>query len=181
MPWTLALDLLMTVLLAATIVATVLLNRRLTALRDARSEMEMLADRFSASTSRADEGVAGLKVKAQSLQQQVEAARGLAADLEFLIERGGGIADRLEANVRATRRSEARPTVGAGIGSGASTAGGIATGQATGYTTAGMAATTAGTAAGAVAAGGGKARSREPAEPRSAAERHLLAALRTQV
>lgn len=163
MPWTLVLDLVMTLLLAATIVATIMLNRRLNGLRDARCELESLAERFQASTSRADEGVAGLKMKAQSLQELVETVRGLSSDLEFLIERGSTIADRLEADVRAARRTEGRTAVTAGVASaGASKAAGV-------------------TASAPVAAPpAAKAQPRERAELRSEAERHLMAALRSR-
>lgn len=165
MPWTLVLDLVMTLLLAATIVATIMLNRRLNGLREARCELESLAERFQASTSRADEGVAGLKMKAQSLQELVETVRGLSSDLEFLIERGSTIADRLEADVRAARRTEGRTTVTAGVASsaaGASRAAGV-------------------TASAPVAAPpAAKAQPRERAELRSEAERHLMAALRSR-
>ncbi len=164
MPWTLVLDLVMTLLLAATIVATIMLNRRLNGLRDARCELESLAERFQASTSRADEGVAGLKMKAQSLQELVETVRGLSSDLEFLIERGSTIADRLEADVRAARRTEGRTAVTAGVASaGASKAAGVTAGA---------------PVAGPPAA---KTQPRESAELRSEAERHLMAALRSRI
>ncbi|QLH38676.1 MAG: hypothetical protein HWD60_06635 [Defluviicoccus sp.] len=163
MPWTLILDLVMTLLLAATIVATIMLNRRLNGLRDARCELESLAERFQASTSRADEGVAGLKMKAQSLQELVETVRGLSSDLEFLIERGSTIADRLEADVRTARRTEGRTAVTAGVSSaGASRAAGVTAG------------------APVAAPPAANARTREGAELRSEAERHLMAALRSR-
>jgi biopolymer transport protein ExbB/TolQ len=106
--WTLALDALMAVLLAISIATTIVLNRRLNILRGDRAELEKLTQDFREATDRADHGVVGLKVSAQSLQERIESARTLADDLEFLIERGGGIADRLEAEVRAARRPEVR-------------------------------------------------------------------------
>jgi biopolymer transport protein ExbB/TolQ len=143
MIWTLALDALMAVLLATSIATTIVLNRRLNVLRDHRAELEKLTQNFREATDRADHGVVGLKVSAQSLQERIESARALADDLEFLIERGGGIADRLEAEVRAARRPEVRAKSLAPASIDA------------------------------------RAKSREsPAQPRSAAERHLLAALR---
>lgn len=171
MPWTLVLDLVMTLLLAATIVATIMLNRRLNGLRDTRCELESLAERFQASTSRADEGVAGLKMKAQSLQELVETVRGLSSDLEFLIERGSTIADRLEADVRAARRTEGRTTVTAGVAS-----------SAAGASRAAGASKAAGVTASAPVAGppAAKTQPRESAELRSEAERHLMAALRSR-
>jgi biopolymer transport protein ExbB/TolQ len=143
MTWTLALDALMAVLLPTSIATTIVLNRRLNVLRDHRAELEELTQNFREATDRADHGVVGLKVSAQSLQERIESARALADDLEFLIERGGGIADRLEAEVRAARRPEvrAKSLAPASIDARAKT-------------------------------------SESPAQPRSAAERHLLAALR---
>jgi biopolymer transport protein ExbB/TolQ len=141
--WTVALDVLMVVLLASSIATTFVLNRRLTSLRGDRAELEKLTRVFREATDRADHGVVGLKVSAQSLQERMEAARALAADLEFLIERGGGIADRLEAEVRAAKRLEPRAKPSAPANNDA------------------------------------RAKPREgPPQPRSAAERHLLAALR---
>jgi biopolymer transport protein ExbB/TolQ len=144
MTWTLALDALTAVLLATSIATTVVLNRRLNVLRAGRAELEALTQNFREATDRADHGVVGLKVSAQALQERIESARALADDLQFLIERGGGIADRLEADVRAARRPEVRvkPLAPA-------------------------------------ASSDARAKSREShPQPRSAAERHLLAALR---
>jgi uncharacterized protein DUF6468 len=106
MPWTLALDILVALLLAATIAATFSLNRRLGALRSDRAELEKLAQDFLHAMQRADDGVAGLKVSTHSMQEHIEAARTLADDLEYLIDRGAGVADRLESTVRAIRRSD---------------------------------------------------------------------------
>jgi hypothetical protein len=140
--WTIALDALVAALLASSIATTIILSRRLSSLRGDRAELEKLATEFREATDRADHGVAGLKVSAESLQERIEAARTLAADLEFLIERGGGIADRLEAEVRAAQRpgSRLRPVA-------------------------------------ATAHDGGSKPRDVAAKPRSAAERHLLAAL----
>lgn len=141
--WTIALDALTAVLLATSIATTIVLNRRLNSLRDDRAELEKLAADFREATERADHGVAGLRVSAQSIQERIEAARALADDLEFLIDRGGGIADRLEAEVRAARPPASRPRPVAATGP----------------------------------ENGSKPR-QGTAQPRSAAERHLLAALR---
>lgn len=108
MPWSLVLDALVAVLLAACIAATLILERRLTELRAGRSEMEKLIRSFQEATDRADHGVSGLKISAQALQERIDAARALAEDLQFLIERGGAAADRLENEIRAARRQEAR-------------------------------------------------------------------------
>lgn len=117
MPWSLVLDALVAVLLAACIAAALILERRLASLRADRSELEKLMRGFQDATDRADHGVSGLKVSAQTLQERIDAARALAEDLQFLIERGGAAADRLENEIRAARRQEARtrtPSPGTG-------------------------------------------------------------------
>ena len=106
MSWTLALDVLIALLLAGTITTTFLLNRRLAVLRADRDELDKLAQNFLHATQRADDGVAGLKVSALTMQERIEAARTLADDLDFLIERGAGVADRLESTVRTIRRTD---------------------------------------------------------------------------
>lgn len=108
MLWTLALDILMSLLLSGCIVTTVILNRRLTQLRGDSAELEKLTRSFQEATDRADHGVSGLKLSAQSLQERAEQARALVDDLQFLIERGGSLADRLEDGVRATKRADVR-------------------------------------------------------------------------
>lgn len=143
--WSIALDVLMVSLLAACIATTAILNRRLTGLRGDSAELEKLARVFQEATDRADHGVSGLKLSAQSLQERIEQARALVDDLQFLMERGGSVADRLEESVRSAKRADPRPKLAPAAG-GAEPAGprpGRPTGQ-----------------------------------PRSAAELHLLAAMR---
>jgi biopolymer transport protein ExbB/TolQ len=140
--WTVALDILMAVLLATSIATTIVFSRRLNSMREDRAELEELTRHFREATDRADQGVVGLKVTAHSLQERIEAARAMADDLQFLIERGGGIADRLETEVRASRRAEPRAQPAATVSSEP------------------------------------RAKPRDIGQPRSAAERHLLAALR---
>jgi biopolymer transport protein ExbB/TolQ len=142
MTWTVALDLLMAVLLATSIATTIVLSRRLSNMRADRAELEKLTQHFREATDRADHGVSGLKISAQSLQERIDAAKTLADDLQFLIERGGGIADRLEAEVRAARRPDTR-----------------ARSEIT-------------------PSNDSRPKPRDLPQPRSAAERHLLAALR---
>jgi hypothetical protein len=142
MTWTVALDLLVAVLLATSIATMIILSRRLSNMRADRAELEKLAQHFHEATDRADHGVAGLKISVESLQERIDAARTLADDLRFLMERGGAIADRLESEVRAARRPEtrARPEPTPSSDS--------------------------------------RPKPRDLPQPRSAAERHLLAALR---
>ena len=108
MSFNLAMDLLMAVLLTLSIGTCFALNRRLNGLRGGQAELEKLAASFHDSTRRAEEGTTGLKLSAEALRDHIERARSLADDLEFLIERGGSAADRLEASVRAARMPEPR-------------------------------------------------------------------------
>jgi chromosome segregation ATPase len=91
---------LVAVLLVATIVYAVLLNRKLTALRNVKGEMEAVIASFAEATAQAENGIQTLKVHATesgtSLDNTVNRAHGLADDLSFLIERGNSLADRLE-------------------------------------------------------------------------------------
>lgn len=104
-------DALIAGLLVATIAYAAVLNRKLGALRGAKSEMEALLAGFSESTERAGSGVESLKQEAgrsgSALQSKVEAARGLVDDLGFLIERGTKLAERLDEGVGATRAKPA--------------------------------------------------------------------------
>lgn len=145
MPWSLILDLLVAALLAACIAASLVLDRRLTRLRGDSGELAKLTRSFQEATERADHGASALKGSAQALQERLDAARALVEDLQFLIERGGSVADRIENEIRAARRVEVgpRPLATAGLDATPS--------RPPGRTTA----------------------------PRSAAELHLLATLRT--
>lgn len=145
MTWTVAIDLVTAALLAACIVTTILLDRRLRGLRGDSAQLAQLTSDFREATDRADQGVSGLKVSAQALQERIDAARALADDLQFLIERGGGLADRLESEVRAARNAQPRTHA-------AQPASAAAGGRSGGRATSGA--------------------------PRSAAELHLLAAMR---
>ncbi len=104
---TLIFDALISVLLVATIGYAVVLNRKLGALRDAKSEMEALIGQFSESADRAGNGVQSLKEEVRrsgaALQNKIEAARGAVDDLGFLIERGSSLAERLDGGVGVAR------------------------------------------------------------------------------
>jgi len=102
-----AIDALVAVLLVATIVYAVVLNRKLAALRDAKVEMEALVAQFAESTAQAESGIQTLKAHASesgaSLDGMVNRAHGLADDLTFLIERGSSLANRLEGAIESAR------------------------------------------------------------------------------
>ncbi|MHA1600656.1 MAG: DUF6468 domain-containing protein [Alphaproteobacteria bacterium] len=100
-------DALIVVLLVATIVYAVVLNRKLSALRSAKAEMEALVARFAESTAQAESGIQSLKAHANesgvSLDSKANKAHGLADDLAFLIERGSDLANRLEGAIALAR------------------------------------------------------------------------------
>ncbi len=103
----LILDAIVAVLLITTIGYAVVLNRRLGALRNAKSEIEALVAQFAESTDTAGRGIESLKDETkrsgEALQGKLDAARGLADDLAFLLERGSSLADRLDGAVGAAR------------------------------------------------------------------------------
>jgi len=100
-------DVLVAVLLVVTIVYAVTLNRKLTALRNVKGEMEAVVAKFVRATAQAENGIQMLKAQATesgtSLNTTVDRAHGLANDLSFLIERGNTLADRLEGALEAGR------------------------------------------------------------------------------
>ena len=103
------LDVVVIALLAVSIVYAVILNRRLTVLRESKAEMEKLFANFTKATNNAEGGIAAMRHTVESygttLQGKLDAASALADDLRFLIERGAATADRLETNpCRSTRR-----------------------------------------------------------------------------
>lgn len=102
-----ALDLVLAVLLVATLVFAVVLNRRLVALRDARAEIQSLMASFARSTEQAGSGLESLRAHAEQqgerLQRTADGAKGLADDLAFLLERGTALADRLDGALGAAR------------------------------------------------------------------------------
>jgi uncharacterized protein DUF6468 len=106
------LDIVVSALLLATIAYAVLLSRRLGALRNDKQELESLVASLDSSSQRAEAGIAALKEAAerigQQLQQRVEQGKALQGDLSYIIDVGGGLADRLEGTIRA-RRDDSRP------------------------------------------------------------------------
>lgn len=107
----LMLDLLVAGLLVATIVYAWVLNRKLSALRSAKPEMEQLIARFVQATARAENGLAEIRQTAEQtgegLRQATEEGQSIADDLVFLVERAGKLADRLA--VPQARRAATEP------------------------------------------------------------------------
>jgi hypothetical protein len=100
-------DLVVAVLLVATIGYAAVLNRRLTAVRNDRDKFEKVIRELAVSSQRAESAVAGLRLAADELgkrlDKKVEEGRALSDDLAYMIERGGSVADKLEAQIRAGR------------------------------------------------------------------------------
>jgi hypothetical protein len=101
------LDVVVAGLLLTTIAYAMLLSRRLGALRNDKQELEALVASLDGSSQRAEAGIAALKEAAerigQQLQQRVDQGKALQGDLSYMIDLGGGLADRLEGTIRARR------------------------------------------------------------------------------
>jgi hypothetical protein len=98
---------LLAVLLVATIGYAAMLDRRLRTLRQSRDEMQALLASFTAATAHAQAGLVALRDAGQTttrdLQSDIERAKALRDDLSFLVDRGNGLADRLEGGIGAAR------------------------------------------------------------------------------
>ena len=105
------LDIIVAILLAATIAYAVMLNRRIGQLRRDREDLVKLIAAFNDATARAEAGIPKLRRAAEEagtgLQERVEKAQSLRDDLAFLIEHADSMANRLEGAVRSVR-SDAR-------------------------------------------------------------------------
>lgn len=108
----LILDIIVSLLLAATIAYAVLLNRRLETLRRNRDELARMIGQFNEATMRAESSIPKLRKAADDagggLQDRVEKAQLLRDDLAFMIERADSMANKLEIAVRQAR-SESKP------------------------------------------------------------------------
>ena len=113
-------DAIVALLLIATIGYSIVLNRRLGAVRNDREKFEVLVRNLNAASQRAEAAVTNLRVTADDLsrrlEKKVEQARSLSDDLTYMIERGDGVADKLANQLRAGRdalkpdfQSEAKP------------------------------------------------------------------------
>ena len=108
MALSLALDLLVSGLLAVTICYAMVLNKKIGTLRRDKSELEKMAASFNAATTKADKSLKRLKNTAEDLGDRIEKAHSLRDDLMFLTERGSTAADKLENLVR-TARDDVQP------------------------------------------------------------------------
>jgi hypothetical protein len=110
----LILDIIVAILLAATIGYALMLNRRLGELRRNRDDLARLVNAFNDATARAEAGIPKLRRAADeagaTLQERVEKAQTLRDDLAFMIERAEGMANRLEGTVRQARDVKIPPS-----------------------------------------------------------------------
>jgi hypothetical protein len=108
-------DSLLVVLLVATLIHAIRLERALGALKRDRSALESLVGTFNASTRAAESGIERLRVATdgagRQIQRQIDTASSLKDDLTFLVQRGEGLADRLDELVRAGRPMAAAPSL----------------------------------------------------------------------
>jgi hypothetical protein len=102
MEWTL--ELVLVVLLLATLLQAIRLERALGVLKRDRASLESLVEGFNASTHLAESGIQRLRAAADGAGRQIETqiarSASLRDDLERLIERGGNAADRIEGKAR---------------------------------------------------------------------------------
>jgi hypothetical protein len=100
-------------LLLATMFHAVRLQRALGVLRRDRAALEELVNGFNESTRQAEDGIDRLRAAAdgvgRQLGRQIDLARTLKNDLVFLGERGEKLADRLDKGVRQKSPELARP------------------------------------------------------------------------
>lgn len=99
MELSLILDVVVAVLLAATIVYAALLNRRLQGLRANKAEFEAMVTEFNEATRRTEGAIQALRLAAdqtaKALSAQVERGQALRDELQFLTNRADGAAERI--------------------------------------------------------------------------------------
>jgi chromosome segregation ATPase len=105
MEW--SLEIVLVVLLSATLFQAIRLERALGVLKRDRASLESLVVGFNASTHQAESGIQRLRAAADGAGRQIDSqltkSVALKDDLSFLTERGDRLADRLDTLVRAAR------------------------------------------------------------------------------
>jgi hypothetical protein len=109
------LELVLVVLLLATLFQALRLERALGVLKRDRGDLEALVAGFNASTRQAENGVERLRSAAdgagRQLERQIAASQPLKDDLSYLTERGDRLADRLDTLVRTARPLATEPSL----------------------------------------------------------------------
>ena len=97
-------------LLVVTIFYAAKLNRKLSALRADKTELQALVQSLAEASQSAEAGVMGLKAGAEEigrlLAKKMQDAQSLREDLAYMIDRGGIVADRLEGSLRTRREAK---------------------------------------------------------------------------
>ena len=105
------LEIVLVLMLATTIFHAFRLERALGVLTRDRAALEILVSGFNQSTRAAEQGIERLHEAAdgagRQVDRQITAANRLKDDLQFLIDRGERLADRLEAQLRIARPLDA--------------------------------------------------------------------------
>jgi hypothetical protein len=101
------LEIILVMLLGATLFQAIRLERALGVLKSDRASLEMLVVGFNASTRQAESGIQRLREAAdgagRNIENQLTKSVSLKDDLAFLTERGDRLADRLDQLVRTAR------------------------------------------------------------------------------
>ncbi|MDF1736410.1 MAG: DUF6468 domain-containing protein [Minwuia sp.] len=109
MDMNLLLDVLLVVLLTATVIYCFMLNRRLGQLRNAQGDMAALVQSFDQSTERARSSIDELKNTAGAVGMELEArvakARSMLDELQRVTTSGERVADRIEKGVDSRKAS----------------------------------------------------------------------------
>ncbi len=96
-------ELVLVVLLAATLVYAIRLHRAIASMRGDRSALGAAVAGFDSGTRHAEASLTRLRETAEALTVQLSHAAALKDDLAFLSDRGEQLADRLDGLVRAAR------------------------------------------------------------------------------
>ncbi|KLN60298.1 hypothetical protein WH96_14090 [Kiloniella spongiae] len=115
-------NILVAILLVATIVYAVILNKKLDALREAKAEMEGLIVSFAETTAKAEKSLAEFKIHASDtgsgLKENTVKADGILSDLSYLVDRAEVVADRLEEDLGLARQKSPETVLPKGVKSG---------------------------------------------------------------
>lgn len=110
----LVLDGLLVVLLLATIVYAIILNRKLNRLRGNHDEMEVFVDKLNVACARAEAATAGLRSAGENgktvFREAASKAEALRDELAFLVERADIVAGRLASASEGTTIAPAQKT-----------------------------------------------------------------------
>lgn len=113
MELSLILDVVVAVLLAATIIYAALLNRRLQGLRANKAEFEAMVTEFNEATRRTEGAIQALRLAAdqtaKALSVQVERGQALRDELAFLTNRADGAAERITSRAEPVAQAAPRP------------------------------------------------------------------------